>query len=198
MRGTWLVVLLLLLAGGALLVRRAFLRPTSAPPPEPVAAVTTPTQPAPPVQPRPVDPVDQALRAVQFTPPQLKALLDAGFAVQKGIRPSTVLTPEQLATFPEVERLITETLCPPKGTAELCSARIDVPRCIDRAAEIIDWRHRERERVDRKLFTSAMGVSVTGREYPEARNLVKFCREIVALDASSPPESGGQPLRNPS
>jgi hypothetical protein len=54
--------------------------------------------------------------------------------------------------------------------------------CLDRAAEIVALRRRERARVDWDLATAAMGVSVTGREFPTFPNLVRFCREMAHLD----------------
>lgn len=194
MRGTLVVIVLLLAAAAAIVAKRAF-REQSVPPPgvapapsaTPPAAKATPPPAATPLRP-PSDPMLDRLEALPFTPAQLKALLDAGMAIQKGISPSKVLSPEQLATFPEIERVLVENVCPPKGSAETCARyRIDVPRCTERAAEIIDWRHRERAKVDRRLFTAAMGVSVTGREYPSYPNLIKFCREMAALDPATPP-----------
>lgn len=171
MRGA-LVVIVLLLTGIAIrLIER--------PPHEdglPVPA-STPTEASDPLR---------DLAALRFTPEELDALLHAGLAIQKGALPSQILDAKQLATFPVIEQTLTTAVCPPIASAETCTRyRIDVRHCLDRAAEIVAWRHRARDQVDWKLVTAAMGVSVTGREFPSFPNLVRFCGEMRTLDPAT-------------
>jgi len=154
-----------------------------APPPAPATAPPAPPAPAPRRPPPPVNPIDSRLDSVPFTEEQRAAFLEAGRAIQNGVVPSTVLTPAQRTTLAELQKVLEETVCPLAGSDPSCGGyRIDIDRCLDRAGEIVAWRRKERDNVDRRLFTAAMGVSVVGREYPSYQTLVKFCREMAALD----------------
>ena len=178
MRGARVVMILLAL-GVLAAVASVVLRPSPPAPPPSSPNATVP----PPRRPAPVNPIDDRLASLPFTEEQRAALLAAGLAIQKGEVPSTVLTPAQRAIVPDVQKILADAVCPLAGSDPSCGGyRIDVERCLDRAGEIVAWRKKERDVVDRKLFTAAMGVSVTGREYPTYLNLVKFCREMAAFD----------------
>jgi hypothetical protein len=129
-------------------------------------------------------PTDDRLAALTFSPAEIAMLLEAGRDIQNAIEPSKALSDAQKALLPGIQKQVTAALCPPP-TAPTCQD-VEVARCFDRAAKIILWRRKERDHVDRKLFTAAMGVSVTGREYPSYPNLVKFCTEMAALDGQKP------------
>ena len=107
-------------------------------------------------------------------------LLAAGRSIQEATEPSRVLTPEQKTVLASMQKRLSGALCPPPAAPDCRD--LDLTRCFDRAAQIIAWRRKERDRVDRKLFTAAMGVSVAGREYPSYPNFVKFCEDMASLD----------------
>jgi hypothetical protein len=154
-----------------------------------VALRTRPTPPVPAPAAPATPPIGWAAKAeapaqrlfghLAYTQAQSAALVEAGFAIHAGKRPSETLSAASLATLRQVRGLFDGVGCTAPGPCT--HYRRDVLACMDEAAELIGIQLRRVEPIARELFIAAMGVSVVTREVPyqTPAALAEFCRKLV-------------------
>ena len=166
--------------GGTLAVTRR-----EAPPARPRAAIRKPT-------PAEKAAVKAALDRVQLSEEQRNALYAAGKAISQAKRPMATLPAATVATLRDIHDMLAKIDCTAAGG--ICEVyRVDVARCFDDAAMILEQRRRDRESIPYNLFQSAVGAYAVNYDtnLHSVFNLAEHCRLLGVAQVEYPPRGAG-------
>jgi hypothetical protein len=156
------------------------------PPPEAPRAVVrmpTPTEKAA---------VKAAFDRITLDPQQRNALYLAGRAMQEGKRPLEALPPDAAATLRAIAETIRTADCTAAG--DVCDVyRVDVIRCFNDSARVIEQRKKDRATIPYDLFHAAVGAWAVNADQNlhSIFHLTEHCRLLAVALVEHPPRDAG-------